>query len=183
MQVVGGRHGKFRSNRLADAKACADLERLAAEVSLAETRAGISTGKDHLEDLEEEQALHEEEEAELVAAKAELAEKLRLKRELLARSKRQKVAVGGVAAAVPRPSPSSSPSVSLARGVFSLALSRWAVLLSSMCSFIVALRAVVQYAAHRLERELAKEDDDDADAASVTSSILTPDASWTSSWV
>ena len=42
-----------------------------------------------------------------------------------------------------------------------------------MCSFIVALRAVVQYAAHRLERELAKEDDDDADAASVTSSILT----------
>ena len=57
MQVVNGRHGKFRSNRLADAKAYADLERLAAEVSLAETRAGISTGKDHLEDLEEEQAL------------------------------------------------------------------------------------------------------------------------------
>ena len=174
MQVVKGRHGKFRSNRLADAKAYADLERLAAEVSLAETRAGISTGKDHLEDLEEEQALHEEEEAELVAAKAELAEKLRLKRELLARSKRQKSGGWGVAAAVGSTvSFVFSIPVSLARGVFSLALSRWAVLLSSMCSFIVALRAVVQYAAHRLERELAKEDDDDADAASVTSSILT----------
>lgn len=171
---VPDRDRKFRSNPRADAEAYAELERLAAEVSLADARAGISTGKDYLEDLEEEQALHEEEEAELAAAKAELAEKLRLKRELLARSKRPKSGGWGVAAAVGS-TVSFVVSVPgrLARGVFSFAFSRWAVLLSSLASFVVALRAVVQYAARRLERELAKEDDDDGDAASVTSSILT----------
>ena len=162
---VPGRRGKsFKSHQ----KAYSALEALASEVAIADSNAGLTPQADYLRDLEDAQ-LKAEEDAELAAAKKELAEKLR-QRELLLR----KVKLAAERKANQR---SWRKAIMMApydvtAALLKFTFSRYGALTLSVGAFVAVLSAAVSYSFKKLERDLNKgadEDDDDASVVSVGS--------------
>ena len=158
--VPGRRGGKTHKG-----KGYAALEQLASEVAIADSNAGLPTQTDYLADLEHEQQLAEEN-AELVAAKKALAEKLR-QREVLRRKQRlestRRAKTRSWAKAL-----ASSP-YAFASGLLKFTFSRMGFVTSVTGAFVAALGTLVSYSFGKLERDLNKNADDDDDNASVVS--------------
>jgi hypothetical protein len=166
--VAGGaeaRRDRRRHKSKAERKQYEALEALAADVAIADANAGLTPSADYLLDLEETQ-LKAEEEAELRAAKRELAEKMRQREALLRKqkalaAKRANQRSWGKAIAM-------FP-VDLVAFATKTTFSRWGVLAAFAGAFVATLSAAVSYSFRKLERDLTKDADEDDDAESVVS--------------
>ena len=144
--------------RWKDRKGYSDLEKLAAEVTIADVRAGLPTKVDYLDDMDAKAA---EEDAELEAAKAELAEKLRLRRELLARKDAPPKRASLLMTLLGAP-------FRVLAAVYAMCTTANAVLLTALGSFISVSHGAYTYAYKKFERDFERDGEDD-DGASVAS--------------